>query len=74
MNQLKKGTIPSDLFLVQICPIHKGESRAMPAHYRPVALTSHLVKVFEQVVRRSLIDYLETTGKLPENQHGFRAK
>ena len=48
MNQLKKGTIPSDLFLVQICPIHKGGSRAMPANYRPVALTSHLVKVFER--------------------------
>ena len=46
----------------------------MPANYRPVALTSHLVKVFERVVRRSLIDYLETTGKLPGNQHGFRAK
>ena len=30
--------------------------------------------MFERVVRQSLIDYLDTTGKLPENQHGFKAK
>ena len=73
-ESFKQGIIPPDLLLVQICPIHKGGSRAVPANYRPVALTSHLVKVFERVVRRALIQYLETAGKLPDNQHGFREK
>ena len=71
-ESLKQGTIPPDLLLVQVCPIHKGGSKADPAQYRPVALTSHLIKVFERVVRSSLVNFLEQNGRLPENQHGFR--
>jgi len=55
-----------------VCPIHKGGSKADPAHYRPVALTSHLIKVFERIVRLALVKLLEETCQLPENQHGFR--
>ena len=69
MNQ---GIIPPDLLLVLICPVHKGGSRADPGQYRPVALTSHLVKMFERVIRISLISHLEQLGLLPESQHGFR--
>ena len=38
----------------------------------PGALTSHLIKVFERVLRRALVTYLETQGLLPAEQHGFR--
>ena len=69
---MDKGEIPPDLLLVLICPVHKGGSRADPAQYRPVALTSHIVKVFERVVRRALVTYLEHQDVLPEGQHGFR--
>ena len=46
----------------------------MPANYRPVALTSHLVKLFERVVRKSIVVHLEDNNLLPDGQHGFRAK
>ena len=52
--------------------MHKGGSRAEPAQYRPVALTSHIVKVFERVIRRVLVDHLEQCDMLPDGQHGFR--
>ena len=45
-SSLDTGSIPTELLLVLICPIHKGGSRAIPKNYRPVALTSHLIKVF----------------------------
>ena len=45
---LDQGVIPADLLLVLISPVHKGGSRGVPANYRPVALTSHLTKVFER--------------------------
>ena len=70
---LDAGVIPSDLLLVLICPVHKGGSRGLPKNYRPVALTSHLVKVFERVVRKALVKHLEENGLLPDGQHGFRA-
>ena len=70
---LDHGMIPADLLLVLVCPVHKGGSRGSPKNYRPVALTSHLTKVFERVVRKSLVAHLEKHGLLPDGQHGFRA-
>ena len=72
-SSLDHGSVPSDLLLVIICPVHKGGSRGVPKNYRPVALTSHLVKVFERVIRRSLVEHLEGNGYFPDGQHGFRA-
>ena len=69
---MTQGIIPPDLLLVLISPIHKGGSRADPAQYRPVALTSHITKVFERVIRKSLVTHLEAQGLLPSSQHGFR--
>ena len=54
--------------------MHKGGSRGLPANYRPVALTSHIVKMFERVIRKSLVAHLEANNLLPDGQHGFRGK
>ena len=70
---LDQGCIPPDLLLVLICPVHKGGSRGVTKNYRPVALTSHIVKVFERVVRKALVNHLEKNDLLPDGQHGFRA-
>ena len=72
-TSLDSGVIPTDLLLVLISPVHKGGSRGMPKNYRPVALTSHIVKVFERVLRHALVSHLEKNNLLPDGQHGFRA-
>ena len=71
---LDQGVIPPDLLLVLVSPVHKGGSRGLPSNYRPVALTSHIMKIFERVVRRQFVTHLENNNLLPEGQHGFRAK
>ena len=71
---LNQEVIPPDLLLVLISPVHKGGSRGMPSNYRPVALTSHIIKLFERVVRRKLVTHLEENNLLPDGQHGFRAR
>ena len=71
---MSQGVIPPDLLLVLISPVHKGGPRGVPANYRPVALTSHIIKMFERVVRRHLVEHLEENNLLPEGQHGFRAR
>ena len=67
------GVIPVETLLVTICPIHQGGSRSVPKQYRPVALTSHLIKVFERVVRLALVAHIEEHNLHPEGQHGSRA-
>ena len=71
---LDQGVIPPDLLLVLISPVHKGGSRGLPSNYRPVALISHIMKMFERVVRRRLVAHLEDCDILPDGQHGFRAR
>ena len=67
------GKIPAELLLVLICPIHKGGSKSVPKNYRPVALTSHLIKVFERVLRKALVKHIDANNILPSGQHGSRA-
>ena len=53
-------------------PLHKKD-RALPTNYRPISLTSHIVKIFERVIRKTLVDYLEINGLICNGQHGFRS-
>lgn len=45
----------------------------MPANYRPVSLTSHIIKIFGRVIRKQLVHYLESNKLLCNKQHGFRS-
>ena len=46
-KSIDEGKIPDILKLAYVTPIHKGGSRQKPEQYRPVSLTSHVMKVFE---------------------------
>ena len=55
-----------------ICPIQKANTqRCHPKSYRPVSLTSHIIKVFERIMRGSIVKHLVDNNLLPKNQHGF---
>ena len=69
---LSSGDIPDLLKSAFVIPVHKGGSRALPVNFRPVSLTSHLIKTLERIVRVSLVRYLELNMKMNPNQHGFR--
>ena len=72
-ESLKEGKILCpDLKHQIISPIHKKGSKADPAEYRPISLTSHLSKIFGRVMRNNIVSHLENNGILCNNQHGFR--
>ena len=51
-----------------------GKSGNEPGHYRPIALTSCLCKIFEKMVNARLQWFLENKGCLSPFQYGFRKK
>lgn len=59
--------IPNILKIANILPIHKDGSKGK------VALTSHIVKMFEKVLRNHIDAHLEENGPLNPGQHGFKA-
>jgi hypothetical protein len=71
-KSLDTGKIPQCLKAANIAPIYKGGDRSEAKNYRPVALTSHLIKIFERIIRERINMFLEATGKLNKQQHGFR--
>ena len=65
-------TIPSDMKIQGINPIFKKGDKSDPSNYRPISLTSHLIKIFERVIRQKIVSHLEANDLLSRNQHGFR--
>jgi len=72
-RSFEEGDIPSYYKTSYIAPLHKKGSRALPVNYRPVSLTSHIIKIFERVLRKKLVCHLESNSLLCSQQHGFRS-
>ena len=71
-SSLDEGTVPEPMKMGSVTPIYKGKEKHLPANYRPVVLTSHVIKAQEKLIVRRLRDYLERENILNSNQHGFR--
>ena len=72
-ESMSSGIVPSFYKTGFVSPLFKKGSRCEPSNYRPVTLTSHIVKVYERVVRKHMVHYLETNNLLTDKQHGFRS-
>ena len=70
---LEKGIVPTELKKSTITPIYKGGNKSLAANYRPVALTSHVIKIFEKVIRNHIVQYMNENNLFNPNQHGFRS-
>ena len=73
-HSLDTGSPLETPYKATVTPIHKGGDKASPQKYRPVCLTSHIVKVLERILRKHIVDHLEQSNLMNKNQHGFRSK
>ena len=69
---LASGHMPEGTIIAIITPIFKKGDKSIAANYRPVALTNHLTKIFERVLRKALVKHLEGNKLMNDSQHGFR--
>jgi len=53
--------------------VHKKGSKHCPKNYRPISLTSIVVKIMERMVHRKIMNFLSEYNKLHSSQHGFRS-
>ena len=72
-ESLNTGTVPDFYKHAYVSPLYKKGNRAEAVNYRPVSLTSHIVKVYERVLRKVMVQYIEDNNILSEKQHGFRS-
>ena len=70
-QSLKTSHIPQCYKKQTITPVYKKGSKAEAANYRPISLTSHIIKSFEKIIRKVLVHHLEQNNLLCKHQHGF---
>ena len=71
-QSMETGEVPQGWKEGFISPVHKGGSSTEASNFRPVCLTSHVVKTNERVIKTKMVAYLEALNKMDENQHGAR--
>ena len=70
-HSLATGCVPKAYKKQIITPVHKKLSKADPENYRPISLTSHIIKTFERVIKNVIVKHLEINCIICKNQHGF---
>ena len=72
-ESIRSSKIPESMKMGLIIPVFKSGDRCEARNYRPVTLTSHLIKVVERVIVEKLVAFLEENNLFNERQHGFRS-
>ena len=70
-QSLNSGTLPDLWKKAHVTPSLKKGSRLQQSNYRPISLTSQVVKLIESIIREQLWDFLDLHRVLNPNQHGF---
>ena len=63
------GYIPQEWKLANVVPVHKRDDKNKVINYRPISLTSLVMKVFERILYDELLT--RTIDKIDKRQHGF---
>ena len=63
------GCIPRDWKLAHVVPVHKKGSKNNVENYRPISLTSLVMKTYERILKEELL--IRTSHLLDNRQHGF---
>ena len=64
--------VPIEMREALICPIFKGGESSKCSNYRPIALTGHISKALERIIRPQMVEFLESNGLMDVDQHGCR--
>jgi hypothetical protein len=65
------STLPCDWRTAYITPIHKSGNRLKANNYRPISLTSSVVKIMESIIVDRLDSFTSEFAIIPKEQYGF---
>ena len=71
-QSLLQGILPENFKVSKVTPIDKGVEEMDPFNYRPISTLSALNQIFEKLICKQLVNYLEEHAILYEFQFGFR--
>ena len=70
-KSFQSGHLPCDWKIAYITSIHKKGLRNAAGNYRPVSLTSTVVKLMESIIKSSIFNHLISNNLISSSQFGF---
>ena len=70
-QSIDTGILPLDWKTALITPVYKKGDKLDADNYRPISLTSLVVKVMESIIYDNMIAFLMKHNVIPPAQHGF---
>ena len=70
-KSMQSGILPMDWKRANVVPIYKNGPKAQPVNYRPISLTSVVVRVMERILKERMLSHLKTNRLINPSQHGF---
>jgi hypothetical protein len=70
---LAVGYFPSSWKHAEVVVIHKpGKPSKSPSSYRPISLLCCISKVFEKIIQKRMLKFINDSGTIPNHQFGFK--
>ena len=69
-----EGIFPTELKLARVVPIYKSGDTAIFSNYRPISILSFFAKIYEKLLYKYLLDFLDANTTMYKHQFGFREK
>ena len=66
------GSFPDALKIACIVPLHKGGDRTESSNYRPISVLPVIGKLFEKVIKKRFVKFLDKYKLITPHQFGFR--
>ena len=75
INQsLDSGVVPGQLKMAKVIPIFKAGDPEQLQNYRPVSLLPVFSKIYEKIMFKKIMSFLNSQNILYKHQYGFRPK
>jgi len=71
-QSMSTGKMPQDWVTGNVIHVFKKGDPRLPSNYRPISLTSIIVKIMERIIRCQIGSALSSNCRFSNCQHGFR--
>ena len=71
-TSLRTAKLPKDWVTANTVPVFKRDDRSVVKNYRPISLTSLVIKTMERIIYSNIVSVLESHNRISSCQFGFR--
>ena len=73
INQsIQQGVFPAELKIARVIPLYKGDNNQLIHNYRPISVLRFFSIIFEKIVSKYVLRFLDDNNIMYEYQFGFR--